>query len=57
MAKVKEIAIKTTIEIPVTPSTPVRRDLYVGLLLWKSEDISENFSGDEFTRRGKSHAR
>lgn len=57
MAKVKEIAIKTTIEIPVTPSTPVRRDLYVGLSLWKSEDISENFSGDEFTRRGKSHAR
>ena len=43
MAKVKEIAIKTTIEIPVTPSTPVRRDLYVGLSLWKSEDIGENW--------------
>lgn len=53
----KEIAIKITIEIPVMPSTPVKSVLYVGFLLLKYEDISENFSGDEFMRRGKSHAR
>jgi hypothetical protein len=57
VARVNDIIIKVTIVIPVMPSMLIKSDLNVGFLLLKSEDISENFSGDEFTRRGKSHAR
>lgn len=51
------MANKMTIEIPVTPSTPVTRSVYVGFLLWKSGNVKAIFSGDEFTNRGKSHAK
>ncbi|KAK7848478.1 hypothetical protein CFP56_004977 [Quercus suber] len=57
VANVKEMAIKTTIAIPVTPSTPLKRPLYVGLVFPISEAIKAKSSGDEFIMRGKSHAR
>lgn len=55
VASVNAIAIRITIEIPVTPIILVNRSLYVGIMLLKSEAMEANCSGDELTVRGKSH--